>query len=93
MNKTIEQLLQEIKVIDWQMLIHMNMGKLHRSKHSGVFDCEGNPLHGKKFIQESDTEMNGYAKCGRTTYAYYLDEPNSKMFKTLKAMVKYYNKI
>lgn len=88
MSKSIE----EIKVKEYGMICHLNMNKVHRSKYSGVFECEGNPLHGKKFFQESDTEMKGFMQYGKTTNLFYLDEPNSKPFRTMKALVSFYNK-
>ena len=84
--------LEEIKVKEYGMLSHMNMTKVHRSKYSGIFECEGKPLHGKKFFHESETEMKGFMKYGKTTSLFYLDEPNSKSFKTIKGLVAHYNK-
>ena len=84
--------LEEIKVKDYQMISHMNMSKVHLSKHSGIFDCEGHSLHGKKFFHESETEVKGMMQYGKTTSLFYLDEPNSKSFKTMKALVSFYNK-
>ena len=83
---------EEIKVKDYGMICHLNMTKVHRSKYSGVFECEEKPLHGKKFFHESDTEMKGFMEYGKTTSLFYLDEPKSKTFKTIKALVSFYNK-
>ena len=83
---------EEIRVKDYRMICHMNMTKSHHSKYSGVFECEGKPLHGKKFFHESETEMKCFMESGKTTTLFYLDEPNSKSFKTIKALVSFYNK-
>ena len=83
---------EEIKVKEYRMLSHMNMTKAHISKYSGIFECEGNPLHGKKFYHESETEMKGFMEYGKTTSLFYLDEPKSKTFKTIKGLVSHYNK-
>ena len=83
---------EEIKVKEYRMLSHMNMTKAHISKYSGIFECEGKPLHGKKFFHESETEMKGFMEYGKTTSLFYLDEPNSKSFKTIKELVSHYNK-
>lgn len=83
---------EEIKVKEYGMLSHMSMEKVHISKYSGIFECEGKPLHGKKFFHESETEMKGFMEYGKTTSLFYLDEPNSKSFKTIKGLVSHYNK-
>lgn len=83
---------EEIKVKEYGMLSHMSMEKVHISKYSGIFECEGKPLHGKKFFHESETEMKGFMEYGKTTSLFYLAEPNSKTFKTIKALVSFYNK-
>ena len=83
---------EEIKVKDYKMLSHLNMEKEHISMYSGIFDCEGTQLRGKKFFHESSTEMKGFMEYGKTTSLFYLDEPKSKSFKTIKALVSFYNK-
>ena len=54
-------------VKDYQLVSHLNMAKVHRSVHSGIFECEGKPLHGKKFIQETNVEVKGFMEYGDTT--------------------------
>jgi hypothetical protein len=83
---------QGINVKEYRMLSHLSMTKAHISKYSGVFECEGKPLHGKKFFRESETEMKGFMEYGKTTSIFYLDEPNSKSFKTITGLVAHYNK-
>jgi len=83
---------QEIKVKEYRMLSHMNMTKAHISKYSGILECEGKPLHGKKFIHESETEIKGFMEYGKTTSLFHLDEPNSKSFKTIQGLVSHYNR-
>ena len=82
----------KIKVRDYQMIIHLTMDKVARAKYSGIFVCEGKPLDGKKFFQESDTEIKGLMTYAKTTSLFYLDEPNSKSFRTMEALVRFYNK-
>ena len=86
------KILEETRIKDYMLIGHISMEKVHRSKHSGIFECEGTPLHGKKFFQETDTEMKGFMQYGKTTSIFYLDEPHSKSFKTMKALVSFYNK-
>ena len=81
-----------IKIKDCVLICHMNMAKVHKSKYSGIFDCEGKPLHGKKLFYESETEIKGFMEYGKTTSLFYLNEPNSKTFKTIKGLVSHYNK-
>jgi hypothetical protein len=83
---------EAVKVKSYQILSHLNMTTVHRSKYVGVFDCEGKPLHEKRFYHESDTEMKGFMEYGKTTSLFYLDEPNSKTFKTIKGLVSFHNK-
>ena len=82
----------EIVVRDYQMVIHLTMAKEVREKYSGFFVCEGKPLDGKKFFHESYMKIKGFRKYGKTTSLFYLDEPNSKSFRTIKGLVSNYNK-
>jgi hypothetical protein len=82
---------EEIKIKEYGILSHMNMTKSHISKYSGIFECEGKPLHGKKFFHESETEMKGFMEYGKTTSLFYLDEPDSQSFKTIKELISHYN--
>jgi hypothetical protein len=68
------------------------MTKIHYSKHSAIFECEGKPLHGKKFFYESTTEVKGFMEYGKTSSIFYLDEPGSRKFKTIEKLVNFYNK-
>ena len=81
----------DIDIIDYRCVAHISLKEAHLSKYSGVFDCPGKPLHGRTLIHESETEMNECYEPGKTTSLFYLsDEP--KTFKTLKGLVKHYNK-
>ena len=82
----------EIVVRDYQMVIHLTMAKEVREKYSGFFVCEGKPLDGKKFFHESYRKIKGFRKYGKTTSLFYLDEPNSKSFRKMDALVRFYNK-
>ena len=82
----------EIEVRDYQMVFHLTMAKVVCEKYSGVFVCEGKPLDGKKFFHELHTKIKGFMKYGKTTSLFYLDEPNSKSFRTMDALVRFYNK-
>lgn len=79
-----------VNITNYRNIAHLALKGAHLSKYSGVFDCPGKPLHGRKFFQESETEMDNYEP-GKTTSIFYLnDEP--KTFVTLKGLIKHYNK-
>lgn len=77
-------------VKDYQLVSHLNMAKVHRSVHSGIFECEGKPLHGKKFIQETNVEVKGFMEYGDTTSIFHL-EGEETFFESGEKLVKYYN--
>ena len=77
-------------VKDYQLVSHLNMAKVHRSVHSGIFECEGKPLHGKKFIQETNVEVKGFMEYGDTTSIFYL-EGEETFFESGEKLIKYYN--
>lgn len=80
----------DIIIKDYKNIAHLALKGAHLSKYCGVFDCPGKPLHGRIFFQESETEMIDWEP-GKTTSIFYLrGEP--KAFKTLKALIKHYNK-
>lgn len=82
--------MNDTTIKEYKNIAHLALKGAHLSKYSGVFDCPGKPLHGRIFFQESETEMIDYEP-GKTKSLFYLsDEP--KTFKTLKALVKHYNK-
>jgi len=83
-----------IKIKNYQMITHLNMGTKHLSKHSGTFVCEGLPLHGKSFIQESSIRVfNAMAgKYGKSETVFYLNEKDSPIFDTIEKMVEHYHK-
>lgn len=81
----------EIIVKDYQLVSHLNMAKVHKSVYSGVFECEGKPLHGKKFIQETNVEVKGFMEYGDTTSIFYL-EGEDIFFESGEEMVKHYNR-
>ena len=83
--------MNDIDIIDYMCVAHISLKGAHLSKYSGVFDCPGKPLHGKTLIHESETEMNECYEPGKTTSLFYMSD-DDKTFKTLKALVKHYNK-
>lgn len=89
-----ENQLENIIISDYRMAIHMNCGKEHLSKHIGTFKCEGLPLHLKEFCCESSVRVIDFmaGKYGKSKSLYYLNESNSPMFDTLKALVEHYHK-
>ena len=80
----------EVHIIDYKCIAHISLKGEHISKYSGVFDCPGEPLHGRKLIHEAATEMDEWEP-GKTTSLFYLSDED-KTFKTLKELVKHYNK-
>ena len=80
-----------LTIKDHKNIAHLALKGAHLSKYSGVFDCPGNPLHGKTLIHESETEMSECYEPGKTTSIFYLSD-ESRTFKTLKTLVKHYNK-
>ena len=80
----------DIDIIDYRCVAHISLKCAHLSKYSGMFDCPGKPLHGRRLFHESETEMDE-GEPGRTTSMFYLSD-EAKTFKTLKSLVKHYNK-
>lgn len=81
----------DIDIIDYRCVAHISLKWAHLSKYSGVFDCPGKPLHGRRLFHESETEMDKCYEPGKTTSLFYLSDED-KTFKTLKSLVKHYNK-
>ena len=65
-------------VKDYQLVSHLNMAKVHRSVHSGIFECEGKPLHGKKFIPRN--KCRGKRLYGIRRYYLYFFTSKEKTF-------------
>jgi hypothetical protein len=82
---------QKVQIKEYSMLCSMSLEKEHRAKHWGVFVCEGLPLHGKKFYHESYTKVIRFMEFGKTKSLFYLDEPNSKAFKSMAELIKFYH--
>ena len=83
----------EVKIVkEYGVLSHMSTIKAHVFKYSGIFECPGKPLHGKKFFHEFETKIKGFMEYGKTTSLFYLDQPNSKSFKNIDEMIEYYDK-
>lgn len=72
------------------MVVHLNMDKEHVLKHTGVFECEGQPLHGKTFVLEQRTPRAGIGEYKETEKKFYLSEPGSPSFPSMKELVKFY---
>ena len=87
---TTDEMNEKIKIKEYGMISHLNMRMFHKSLYSGIFDCEELPLHNKKFIHESQTEIKGFMKYGKTTSIFYLNEPKSKTFKTINDLVSHF---
>lgn len=82
--------LEKIVIKDYQMVSHLSMTKVHRSKYSGIFECEGLPIHGKKCYQEIEVRVKKFGGFGKTTSIFYLDSPASPIFDSIKDLVNYY---
>lgn len=82
--------MNDTTIKEYKNIAHLALKGAHLSKYSGAFDCPGKPLHGRIFFQESETEMIGYEPWKTTSIFYMSDE--DKTFKTLKGLIKHYNK-
>lgn len=84
--------METIKICDYGMITHMSLDKEHIAKYSGVFVCEGMPIHGKKFFKEESVRVIDFmAGCyGKSVATYYLDEEDSQLFDSIKSLISHY---
>ena len=81
----------EVSIRDYSMLMHMSLSTKHLLKEQGTFVCPDLPLHDKKFFKETVTPVKDYYSFGKPKVLFYLDEPDSPAFPTIKMLVAHYH--
>jgi len=84
--------MNRVKILNYDMVQHLAMSKVHQLTYKGTFDFEGSDIHGKEFIfiVETPKKKNGTFGTPKT-YA-YLNEKEATIFKTVDSLVQHYTK-
>ena len=73
-----------------EMVVHMNMGKVHQLKQKATVNRPGHKLHGFEFFIETTTTKGTGKKAATTETLYYIGGENTPEFTTFKEFGEHY---
>ena len=84
--------MNRVKILNYKMVQHLAMSKIHQSVYKGTFDFEGSNIHGKDFVCIVETPKKKNGTFGTPKTHVCLNEKEATIFKTVDLLVQHYTK-